>query len=105
VRNEKIETSNPMIEFLSPKQLQDYGKNVSVVIDEKNKLAVISAIHPHDPSWKLPSYEVDLSRIKTERDLLAWALHLSEKNWMTCSLLNEFIAVVGKHKRFKLYGL
>jgi hypothetical protein len=49
-------------------------------------------------------YEIDLDRIKTERDLLAWALHLTTKTWMNRKRLHYFIEKVGKHKNLNIYG-
>jgi hypothetical protein len=49
-------------------------------------------------------YEVDLDQIKTERDLLAWALHLCGKTWMTTERLHKFIEAVARIKRFNVYG-
>jgi hypothetical protein len=39
-------------------------------------------------------YEVDLDRIKTERDLLAWVLHLVGKPWMGAERVKMFAKVV-----------
>jgi hypothetical protein len=49
-------------------------------------------------------YEIDLSCINTEADLLAWTLHLCGKSWMNRLALKYFIRKVGKHKGFKIYG-
>lgn len=52
-----------------------------------------------------PPYEVDLSCINTEADLLAWTLHLCGKPWMNRLRLKYFIRKVGKHKKLKIYGV
>ncbi|MEI7879832.1 MAG: hypothetical protein WCI95_03045 [bacterium] len=49
-------------------------------------------------------YEVDLDRINSERDLLAWVLHLSEKNWTTTTLVIEFAERVAGIKGFNIHG-
>jgi hypothetical protein len=49
-------------------------------------------------------YEVDLDQINSERDLLAWVLHLAEKNWMTTTVLREFAVRVAGIKGFNIYG-
>jgi hypothetical protein len=67
-----------------------------VVIDAKANTVTLNFDYP---------YEVDLDRIKNERSLLAWTLHLSEKVWMNAERLNYFITKVGKHKGFNIYGL
>ncbi len=36
-------------------------------------------------------YRVNLDRCRTPADLLAWLLHLSEKNWITTRHLKELI--------------
>jgi hypothetical protein len=48
------------------------------------------------------SYEVDLERIKSERDLLAWVRHLAGKPWMTGQRLELFIDAVARHKGFSV---
>lgn len=50
-------------------------------------------------------YEIDLERINSERDLLAWALHLCEKNWMDTRRIAETIETIAKVKGFKVHGL
>jgi hypothetical protein len=65
-----------------------------VVIDAKANTVTLNFAY---------AYEIDLDRIKSERDLLHWTLHLSEKVWMTSDRLNIFITRVGKHKGFKIY--
>lgn len=46
------------------------------------------------------SYEVDLDRIKTERDLLAWTKHLVSKPWMGAERTEVFIEAVSDIKGF-----
>jgi hypothetical protein len=36
-------------------------------------------------------YEINLSLIRDEGEVLEWVKHLSEKNWITVKLLTEFI--------------
>jgi hypothetical protein len=47
-------------------------------------------------------YEVDLDRIKEERDLLAWTLHLVGKPWMTPRRTKQFIKAVAQIKGFNV---
>jgi hypothetical protein len=47
-------------------------------------------------------YEVDLDRIKTERDLLAWVRQLAGKYWMAGERTEIFIEVVAQIKGFNL---
>jgi hypothetical protein len=49
-------------------------------------------------------YEIDLDEIKTERDLLAWALHLSGKTWMNTQRIGRFIEAVAQIKRLSVHG-
>ena len=49
-------------------------------------------------------YEVDLDRINSERDLLAWVLHLSEKTWATTDIISEFASRVARIKGFDIHG-
>jgi hypothetical protein len=51
--------------------------------------------------FKYP-YEVDLDRIKNERDLLAWVIHLCGKHWMTPSYLKRFARTVAEVKGLTL---
>src|SRR6185503_17765224 len=48
------------------------------------------------------SYEVDLDRIQTERDLLAWVRHLANKAWMNGGRVKLFIDAVARHKGFRV---
>lgn len=50
-------------------------------------------------------YEVDLDRILTERDLLAWVCHLCEKSWMDKASIREFAIMVSNIKGFNPYGV
>jgi hypothetical protein len=79
-------------------------KTPTVAINRENQTVNLYGFSPYEPYSGLDPYEIDLDRIKTERDLLAWALHLTEKSWMTCSGLNHFITTVGEYKKFKIYG-
>lgn len=67
---------------------------VSVEISEDGKWVTING-----------DYEIELLRIRTERDLLAWVLHLTEKSWMTAGAIHAFVSGVGKLKNFSLFGL
>jgi len=62
-----------------------------IVIDEERATCTLNFDYP---------YEVDLDRIKSERDLLAWVRQLAGKPWMTGQRLKLFIDVVGGHKGF-----
>jgi|SRR5262249_53794845 len=50
-------------------------------------------------------YEIDLEEIQTEGDLLRWALHLCDKNWMNTHRLAHFIEAVADIKGLNIYGL
>lgn len=82
-----------------------HQKRATIIIDRKLKLVILYGHSPYDPYPELAPYEIDLNRIKTERDLLAWVRHLSEKSWITRDDLTEFITQVGEYKHFKIYGL
>lgn len=47
-------------------------------------------------------YDIALSRIKTERDLVAWVYHLTPKNWVDTMMLRRFIATVAEVKGWTL---
>jgi len=47
-------------------------------------------------------YPIDEARITNERDLLAWAHHLSRKTWADRKLIGDFIEVVANAKGFNL---
>jgi hypothetical protein len=51
------------------------------------------------------NYEVDLDRINNERDLLAWALHFTEKTWMNTERLHYFIEATASIKHLRIYGV
>ena len=43
-------------------------------------------------------YEIELARIKNPQALLAWVLHLSEKNWVDFIVLKRFVFCVYEAK-------
>lgn len=46
-------------------------------------------------------YEIELSRIKTERHIDHWVCHLCEKNWVTTGLIREFVIKVRDAKGWR----
>jgi hypothetical protein len=50
-------------------------------------------------------YGIDLDRIRDERDLLNWTLHLCGKTWMTRSHLARFIETVSVIKGIYVHDL
>ena len=38
-------------------------------------------------------YRIEVSRLKTEREILGWVWHLSGKEWMTRPLIEQFVSV------------
>jgi hypothetical protein len=90
----------PVLEVMTLGELQKASAAINrklakqIVIDEKNDTCTINIAYP---------YEVDLDRINDERDLLAWTLHLKEKNWMKTKHLAFFIKAVAKYKGFNLH--
>ena len=49
-------------------------------------------------------YPIELERIRNERDLLAWVLHLSEKRWMNAERLHDFILIAAQVKNLNVFG-
>jgi hypothetical protein len=47
-------------------------------------------------------YRIELSRCDTHEKILAWAVHLSEKNWMDMDVLMRFIYVACKENNLKI---
>ena len=47
-------------------------------------------------------YDVDLDRIQTEGDLLAWVCHLTGKDWMNSERLRLFIEAIATIKGFRI---
>lgn len=41
-------------------------------------------------------YIIELFRCNTEEKILAWVLHLTEKTWVTCDIINEFIQLASE---------
>jgi hypothetical protein len=50
------------------------------------------------------TYDIELDRIKSEGDLMRWALHLSRKNWVDRKFLCRFMEVVAEHKCFNIHN-
>ena len=55
--------------------------------------------------WGGCEYNIEEGRLETERALLGWVYHLSEKAWMDCSKIRKFIAVVRELKGFGQFNL
>ena len=55
--------------------------------------------------WVMEDYPIDKSRIKDEKDLIKWVVHLSGKQWMTANKLSWFILRVCREKGFEPYGV
>lgn len=48
-------------------------------------------------------YWIELTRIKTHRDLLEWVHHLNGKVWVTKEVLDDFIEAVFSYRKWTLY--
>ena len=75
-------------------QLKGRQPSGMVVINAENNTATLHYAYP---------YEIDLDTIRTERDLLAWSLHLCQKNWIDTERLHEVVTAIAKHKAFELH--
>lgn len=84
----------PMVKSLG--ELQPRQPSGKIVINSRNNTATLHYAYP---------YEIDLDRIHTERDLLAWALHLCEKNWIDTERLREVVSAIAKHKGLDVHSL
>lgn len=38
-------------------------------------------------------YRIEVSRLKTEREILGWVWHLTGKDWMSVGLVEQFVSV------------
>lgn len=65
----------------------------NIVVDPRGETITLNFAYP---------YEIDLGRIKTAHDLLAWTQHLAGKYWMTTAGLKQFIRKVGEHKNWRV---
>lgn len=84
-----------MGELLKQAEVHEKEMDKAFIHDKQARTLTIMVAYP---------YEIDLDRIKTERDLLAWVMHLAEKNWIDTILIREFAERVAKIKRFKIHG-
>ncbi|MGB9799618.1 MAG: hypothetical protein ACPLUL_05940 [Thermanaerothrix sp.] len=48
-------------------------------------------------------YWIELSEIKSYRDLVSWIHHLSGKAWVTNDMIYEFIGAVCGYKGWRIY--
>jgi hypothetical protein len=104
VANDKIGTKTEFVRTFSPIELLDsewshlqaefYRERLVYVIN----VEVLMVRFHYD-------YEVDLDRISSERDLLAWALHFCEKTWMNTERLHYFIEAAASIKHLRIHGL
>ena len=68
-------------------------KTPSLVMIENDEIRFISH-----------GYWIELSKIKTRRDLIQWIHHLLEKQWVTTPMIRQFIEQVCKYRNWKIYG-
>ncbi len=62
-------------------------------IDKKEGLLVINVEYP---------YCIELSRLKSKKDVLAWVAHICEKTWVDTDIIWEFIDRIFKHRKWKM---
>lgn len=88
-------------------EVDAYHKRMNDTFEHDEKLGYITInVHCASERWKHTHYpyDIDLSEIKTVRDLLGWVLHLSRKTWMDTQLLERFICMVAGIKGWDLEG-
>jgi len=61
-------------------------------------------LRPPKPHHQEQGYCFELSRCKTQEQLLHWTLHIGEKTWMDKRSVLEFIRVVSYHYNWKVFG-
>lgn len=49
-------------------------------------------------------YDIAINRIQNPEDLIAWLIHISEKNWVHKEMLRDFILTVCNEKGWKTHG-
>jgi hypothetical protein len=59
-------------------------------------------IKMHDDG-SIATYDILLDDIKTEGDLMRWALHISRKTWATRNILSRFMEIVAEIKGFQTH--
>lgn len=50
-------------------------------------------------------YDIGINRIKNEADLIAWIVHITEKDWVHSEMVREFVLTVCGQKGWKCYGV
>lgn len=50
------------------------------------------------------NYWIELSEIKSYRDLVGWIHHLVGKTWVTNEMISDFIEAVCANKGWRIYG-
>lgn len=63
-------------------QAREAKMNAIFTIDKADGVLIINVDYP---------YCIELSRLKSKNDVLAWVLHLCEKVWIDTDILREFI--------------
>jgi len=88
---EKIQawTFNQFLNYKNP-------DDPKIVLNPETQTITLNFLYP---------YQIDLDRIKNERDLLAWSLHLCEKNWMNTNRIAAFIHKVAEFKGLSAFEL
>jgi hypothetical protein len=49
-------------------------------------------------------YEIELHQIDTHEKLLRWIFHLSQKTWMTATVIRSICEIASSSNEWNLYG-
>lgn len=87
----KHKQNEPCIRLLTIDGLMEDGQ---IIQDEMDKKVRVNG------KWITLNgcYDISLKEISTEKVLLKKVLHLTEKNWVTCNMVNHFIRKVFEAK-------
>ena len=85
---------------------QQNGKTIQGLIDENLQLAQ----HVYETKDSIVinvryEYVIEKFRIDTAEKIIRWAVHLSEKNWMTKKILSHFLLVACRAAGIEPFGV
>ena len=78
--------------------IEDTRDSVTVELDGDG-----THIDIYDEVNKCNPYFIELAGIKTAADIMGWAIHLSEKKWVTAYALEKFIELAARTKNISIH--
>lgn len=88
---------------MTARELLDLKIKTLVEIDYKDRTYYL--IPFNEERYGKHKYDIEFKRMKTQRDLIGWILHLSEKVWVNTETIHQLIDAYCKVNKTNFYGI